>query len=97
MDRSTHTPLGHDSMTVNDLNGVNVYGPDDNHIGDVVEVHGNDMTGQAIVDVGGFLGMGAKRVAVPVSDLSFTRSGDDKIHATTRLTKDELKAMPEHS
>ena len=97
MDRSTHTPLQSTDMTVNDLNGVNVYGPDDSHIGDVVDVHGTDMTGQAIVDVGGFLGLGAKRVAVPVSDLSFTRSGDNKIHATTRLTKDQLKAMPEHA
>ena len=97
MDRSTHTPLRHDDMTVTDLNGVNVYGPDDSHIGDIVDVHGTDMTGQAIVDVGGFLGIGAKRVAVPASDLNFTRSGENQIHATTRLTKDQLKSMPEYS
>ena len=51
---------------------------------------------QVIVDVGGFLGIGAKTVALPVSQLDFMRDENGDVHATTSLTKDEAKALPEH-
>ena len=43
---------------------------------------------------GGFLGIGAKPVAVSASDLDFMRDEDGDVHAT--WTKDQLKGMPEH-
>ncbi|MGZ2487759.1 hypothetical protein ACVITL_006344 [Rhizobium pisi] len=49
-----------------------------------------------VIDVGGFLGIGAKPVAVPISDLEFMRDEDGDVHAVTNWTKDELKNMPEH-
>ena len=48
------------------------------------------------MDVGGFLGIGAKPVALPVSQLDFMRDEDGEVHATTTLTKDQVKALPEH-
>lgn len=50
----------------------------------------------AIIDVGGFLGIGAKPVAVPLADLDFMRDDDGDVHAITTWTKDQLKEMPEH-
>ncbi|MBV7411085.1 PRC-barrel domain-containing protein [Maritimibacter sp. DP1N21-5] len=96
MDHSQHTPLRPEELNEGNLKGVNVYGPDDHHIGDVSHFHGTGPTAQAVVDVGGFLGIGAKPVAVDVSRLNFMRDPNGKIHATTPMTKDDLKNLPEH-
>lgn len=50
---------------------------------------------QVVVSVGGFLGMGAKDVAVPWSDLKFGRDGNS-LTVMTNWTKDSLKAMPDY-
>jgi hypothetical protein len=51
---------------------------------------------RVVIDVGGFLGIGSKPVLVPVSDLDVMRDGDGVVHAVSRWTKDDLKALPEH-
>lgn len=96
MDHSKHTPLRPEDLNEATVDGTNVYGPDDNHIGDVSHFHGSGATAQAVVDVGGFLGLGAKPVALDVSRLNFMRDENGKVHATTSMTKDELKNLPEH-
>ncbi len=97
MDHSKHTPLRPDELTSPIVEGANVYGPDDSHIGDVSHFHGSGTNAQAVVDVGGFLGLGAKPVALSVSKLNFMRDEGGKVHATTGMTKDELKSLPEHT
>jgi hypothetical protein len=96
MDRTAHTTLRPDELVGDELQGVNVYGPGEAHIGDVAHFHGVGDMAQVIVDVGGFLGIGAKRVAIPITSLNFTRDVDNSVHATTSMTKDELKSLPEH-
>jgi hypothetical protein len=97
MDHSKHTPLRSDELTSSTVDGANVYGPDDSHIGDVSHFHGSGPSAQAVVDVGGFLGLGAKPVSLPVSSLNFMRDESGTIHATTSMTKDQLKDLPEHN
>lgn len=53
-------------------------------------------TNSVVIDVGGFLGIGAKPVAVPFADLDWMRTKVGDVHAVTSWTKDQLKAMPEH-
>lgn len=96
MDHSKHTPLRAEELNAANVEGANVYGPDDSNIGDVSELRGQGQTAKAIVDVGGFLGIGAKQVALDVSRLDFMRDEGGKVHAHTRMTKDELKNLPEH-
>ncbi len=96
MDHSKHTPIRSDELNSATLDGANVYGPNDDHIGDVSHLHGMAPTAQAVVDVGGFLGIGAKTVALPVSNLNFMRDENGKVHATTTMTKEQLKNLPEH-
>ncbi len=96
MDHSKHTPLRPDELNASAVEGANVYGPDDNDIGNVSHLHGTGPSAQAIVDVGGFLGLGAKPVALEASQLNFMRDENGKIHATTTMTKDQLKNLPEH-
>ena len=92
MDHSNHVPLRSAELVPTVLEGATIYGPDDEKIGSVSHMHGSEV----VVDVGGFLGIGAKPVAVSVSDLDFMRDEDGDVHAVTNWTKDQLKAMPEH-
>lgn len=92
MDHANHVRLAPSELTPDILEGATVYGPDDEKIGSVDHLHGSSV----VVDVGGFLGIGAKPVAVPTSQLDFMRDEDGDVHAVTSWTKEELKEMPEH-
>nr|WP_281284899.1 PRC-barrel domain-containing protein [Roseovarius arcticus] len=78
------------------MEGANVYGPNGDHIGDISHFHGPAPAAEAVVDVGGFLGIGAKPVALPASSMKFMRDEAGRVHVTTALTKDELQNLPEH-
>jgi hypothetical protein len=96
MDHSSHVRLTEAELTPELLEGATIYGPDDDDIGFVSHVHGSGSTAQVIIDVGGFLSIGAKPVAVPASQLEFMRDEGGEVHAVTTWTKDQLKDMPEH-
>ncbi|HEV7321768.1 MAG TPA: PRC-barrel domain containing protein [Ensifer sp.] len=97
MDHSRHIRLSSTELTPDILNGATIYGPGDETVGSVSHVHGIGPTSLIVVDVGGFLGIGAKPVAVPLNQLEFMRDDSGGVHALTTWTKDELKAMPEHT
>jgi hypothetical protein len=96
MDHTSHVRLAQTELTPAILEGATIYGADDHKVGKLDHVHGAGAAEQAIIDVGGFLGIGAKPVAVPLSDLQFMRDEDGDVHAVTSWTKDQLKDMPEH-
>jgi PRC-barrel domain len=97
MDHSKHVRLMENELNANILNDAIVYGADDAKIGKVAHVHGMGMSGEVIVDVGGFLGMGAKPVSLKISQLDFMRDENGQVHATTTWSKEEVKALPEHA
>lgn len=92
MDHGNHVRLRTDEFVPSVLEGATIYDADDNKIGTVSHMHGSEI----VIDVGGFLGIGAKPVAVSASDLDFMRDEDGEVHAVTNWTKDQLKSMPEH-
>ncbi len=96
MDHSNHTRLQPTELTPDVLDNATIYGPRDEEIGHVNHVHGSGPSGTVVIDVGGFLGIGAKPVGVPISSLDFMRNEDGDVHAVTAWTKDELEAMPRH-
>ncbi len=96
MDHTNHIRLSPTELTPSVLDGAKVFGADDHKVGHVSHVHGAGAASQIIVDVGGFLGLGAKPVAVPASDLDFMRDENGDVHAVTSWTKDQLEKMPEH-
>jgi len=96
MDHSKHVRLTSSELTPSIIEGATIYGADDHKVGSVSHTHGVGPQSQAVIDVGGFLGIGAKPVSVPVSQLDFMRDEDGEVHAVTSWTKDQLKAMPEH-
>ncbi len=96
MDHSAHQPLAPSELTAANLVDAVIYGPDDEKVGSVSHLHGSGPGSAVIVDVGGFLGIGAKPVSLPVDTLDFMRDKDGTVHATSAMTKDEAKALPEH-
>lgn len=74
-----------------------VFGHGNEKLGTVSHVHGMGAASQVIVDVGGFLGIGAKSVQVPLKDLTFMRDADGNVRARTSLTKDQINALPVHA
>ena len=96
MDHSRHTLLTDAEKTEANLMDAVIYGPDDEKVGTVAHVHGTGSTMQVVVDAGGFLGIGSRRVALDVSQLNFMRDESGTVHATTSMTKDQVKKLPEH-
>jgi ribosomal 30S subunit maturation factor RimM len=96
MDHANHPRLNRDELSVAVLQGATVYGADDAKVGTISHVHGSGSGAQVVIDVGGFLGIGAKPVSVPASELDLMRDEDGTVHAVTTWTKDQLKQMPEH-
>lgn len=96
MEHFTHPRLRPDEYTEAVLDGASVYGPGDDKIGSVSHTHGAGAGAQVVIDVGGFLGIGAKPVLVPADQLDFMRDESGTVHATTRWSKEDLKAMPRH-
>ena len=97
MDHSEHPRLLPDELTDAVLTGATIYGPGDETVGTVSHVHGSGSSAQVVIDVGGFLGIGSKPVLVPVADLDMMRDGDGVVHGVSRWTKEDLKALPEHT
>lgn len=96
MDNSTHIRLSDMDLTADNLEGAKIYDGEDGTVGTVSHVHGTGPTMRVIVDAGGFLGIGAKPVALEASKLEFLRDDDGAVYAKTPLTKDYVKDLPEH-
>lgn len=96
MDHSKHTPLAATELTAELVEGAPIYGRDDESISTVDHLHGTGEDAQVVFDVGGFLGIGSKRVALYAKQLDFMRDEDGVVHAVTQMTTEQLTAMPEH-
>jgi PRC-barrel domain. len=96
LDHSRHQALMEHELVPEVLEGATIYGVDNSEIGKVSHVHGDGPSGQVVIDVGGFLGIGAKPVAVSMASLDFMRDENGRVHAVTLWTKADLERMPEH-
>ena len=79
------------------LVGLDVYNASNQNIGQIKDI-AMGPAGRArayIVSVGGFLGMGTHYVAMNPSDVQVSyNTSDQKWHATTNATSDQLKSAP---
>lgn len=78
--------------------GLNVYNAKNEKIGDINDLilAGNGKAEHAIVGVGGFLGMNEKNVAIPFTELKFSRKDDGSIHIMFDSTKEALQGAPNY-
>ena len=83
-------------MTDKDLEGTTVYGANDENIGEVNDVilTQDNKVEAVLLDVGGFLGIGEKQVAVSMDALKFLADKDGNKYLYTSFTKEQLEAQP---
>jgi len=86
-------PMG--NIRGDDLKGTTVYGANDAKIGEIGDVvlTPDNKPDAVVVDVGGFLGIGAKEVAVGMNKLKFMTDKDGKKYLYTTFTKEQLEAQ----
>ncbi len=85
--RDAHSILGRDVRSSS--------GEDMGHIVDVIV----DLTGTvraAVIDFGGFLGVGSRKIVVDWTALNFAHLADKSDHITLDLNKEQVKAAPEY-
>jgi len=78
--------------------GRKVLGPDNIEIGRVVDilVDAGSNPRAAVIDFGGFLGVGSRKIAVNWSDLTFPPTGCDT-DIKLDLTADQIRAAPAYT
>jgi sporulation protein YlmC with PRC-barrel domain len=95
-DMSAGAAVDFSMMKEEDLIGKRVYGKADEDVGEISAVS-MDASGKitgAIVDVGGFLGIGEKKVALGADQLTVMKEASgDGTYLHVNATEDELKAM----
>lgn len=94
-DKSTLTEMPMDKLRVADLIGTTVYSANDAKVGEIGDVVlTNDKKVDAVlINVGGFLGIGEKEVAVGMEKLKFMADKSGNRYLYTNFTKDQLKAQ----
>jgi sporulation protein YlmC with PRC-barrel domain len=86
-----------DQMLASKFKGTDVLGPDDQKVGDVNDIL-FDKDGKIeayIVSVGGFLGMGAKEIALPPNSFQLVAGKDNdpnEMKLKISMTKDQLQS-----
>lgn len=96
IDKSTLTEVPAANITSEQLAGTRVFGAQDVDVGEIGDVvmSADGKVEAVVVDVGGFLGIGEKPVAVGFDNLAFMSDQDGKHYLYTTFTKEQLEAQP---
>ncbi len=95
IDRSQLDELNTADIRAEELIGTTVYGAGDENVGEIGDVimTQDGKVDAIIIDVGGFLGMGEKEVAVGMDNLAFLTDEDGNKYLYTSFTKEQLEAQ----
>jgi sporulation protein YlmC with PRC-barrel domain len=96
--RDTLTSVDVGTISSDNVIGKTLYSADNQDVGDVAEVIMTDdgKIDAVIADVGGFLGIGAKSVALNFSDLDFRADDSGNVYIYTPFTEEQLQQAPEY-
>jgi sporulation protein YlmC with PRC-barrel domain len=96
LDRTGFSEFDETGLSADELRGIAVYGINDEQIGTIGDVVPSAQGGidAVIVDVGGFLGLGAKPVAVGFDNLSFSADTDGVRYLFINASREQLEAQP---
>jgi sporulation protein YlmC with PRC-barrel domain len=89
--------MGEGQIRASTMLGKEVFGQDEDSIGEVADLVLQDdgQTRAAIIDVGGFLGVGEKRVAIPFNEIQTAQEGDN-VKLTVAMSREQLEQAPEY-
>jgi hypothetical protein len=94
--KPTVTVLDHSEVL--EILGKEVRSATDENMGRIVDII-VDRTGQvraAVVDFGGFLGVGSRKIAIAWNALHFPANGNKVERVTLEWTRDQVRAAPEY-
>ena len=96
IDKSTLTEIPAAEVRAEELVGTTVYGANDENVGEIGDIvlTTDGKPDSVIIDVGGFLGIGEKEVAVGFDKLAFMTDKDGHKYLYTAFTKEQLDAQP---
>ena len=86
------------TISANDLLNATVYSANDENVGSVNDVLLSDdgAIDAVVLDIGGFLGIGAKPVAIAFEDLTIRRDQNNNLFVYTSFTRDQLEMAPDY-
>lgn len=85
--------------TADELLGATVYDAAGDSIGSINDLvlAGDSEVSSAIIDIGGFLGMGTHTIALSVDELNVVSDADgSNVRVEVNMTREQLEALPEH-
>lgn len=96
LDRSGFSEFDETGLSAEDLRGIGVYGINDELIGTIgdIIINPDGSFDAIIVDVGGFLGLGAKPVAVGFDNLAFSADTTGNRYLFLNTTREQLETQP---
>jgi sporulation protein YlmC with PRC-barrel domain len=91
---SAATRIQPGQIRATEMNGATVYDTQNQKVGDVKDIilDRDGKVAAVVLDVGAFLGMGGKYVALSMNDVKVTEDKNNKPHFAVDMTKDQLKA-----
>lgn len=99
VEREGYVATSVEDLTAEDLTGARVYGPSDEDVGEISELLLTDdgKMDRAVIDVGGFLGMGERPVAVTFDELQIVRMEDgNDLRVYIDSSQEMLEQQPEY-
>lgn len=95
IDKSTLKELPAADIRAEEMVGTTVYGANDERVGEIgdVALSADGKIDAYIIDVGGFLGIGEKEVAIGSDNLAFMTDADGNKYLYTNFTKEQLDAV----
>lgn len=98
VDRTGFSPFDEGGLTADELRGIAVYGLNDEQIGTIGDIvtNADGSFDAVIVDVGGFLGLGAKPVAVGFENLSFSADTFGNRYLFLNRSREQLEAQTQY-
>lgn len=99
MEREGFAPIEYEAITADNLTGATVIGPNGDDIAEVGDIllTADGQIDAMMVDFGGFLGLGQKRVAVGLDNLEFAANENGDLVIYTDFTREQLEAQPEYN
>jgi hypothetical protein len=94
-------PAQPDTVSAETLIGSTVYGPDDESVGEVSDVilakeSPEGKIEAVIIDVGGFLGIGEKPVALAFDDLEIMADSAGNLYVMSKFSQERLEQAPQY-
>ena len=99
LDRSGFADFDETGLTAEELRGIGVYGINDEQIGTIGDIitNADGSFDAVIVDVGGFLGLGAKPVAVGFDNLAFSADTSCNRYLFLNTSREQLEVQTEYN